>query len=146
AATIVTAQLHMKEINKKLTTIDEKLTVLLRYHKYERIAKLKFIHSKITELNSRNFYTIEDFVLMDQMKYDLQIIKEESFLVFFNKLNEVIKKHNCDKNEESKSDTLKIGDINTAKKNVVKKLGRHLENSLNHLKNLKENSTKDFIN
>lgn len=93
AATIITGQIHMKQITEKLKSIDEKLDVLMSYHKYERIARLKYFNHKITEFYSRNFFAPEDFVIIDQIKYDLQIVKEECFLIFREKLQKCVSKY-----------------------------------------------------
>lgn len=91
--TMVTAQAHMQEISKKLNLINDKISFLLTFHKNERIAKLKYINTQLEELYKRSFLTVEDFVLINSFKYDLQVIKDESYQLFVKALFDIQKKH-----------------------------------------------------
>jgi len=91
--TMVTAQAHMQEISKKLNLINDKISFLLTFHKNERIAKLKYINTQLEELYKRSFFTGEDFVLINSFKYDLQVIKDESYQLFVKALLDIQKKH-----------------------------------------------------
>jgi hypothetical protein len=91
--TMVTAQAHMQEISKKLNLINDKISFLLTFHKNERIAKLKYINTQLEELHKRSFFTVEDFVLINSFKYDLQVIKDESYQLFVKALFDIQKKH-----------------------------------------------------
>lgn len=91
--TMVTAQAHMQEISKKLNLINDKISFLLTFHKNERIAKLKYINTQLEELHKRSFFTVEDFVLINSFKYDLQVIKDESYQLFVKALFDIQKNH-----------------------------------------------------
>ncbi|SIT96648.1 hypothetical protein SAMN05660493_01339 [Epilithonimonas bovis DSM 19482] len=86
AASMVTSQIHMQHINRKLSKINEKVGYLFDFHKNERTAKLKYINQKINEYFSRDYFTTEDFVMMDQFKYDLLVMQEEGAQFFVNTL------------------------------------------------------------
>lgn len=91
--TMVTAQAHMQEISKKLNLINDKISFLLTFHKNERISKLKYINTQLEELHKRSYFTVEDFVLINSFKYDLQIIKDESYQLFKKALIDIQNKH-----------------------------------------------------
>lgn len=91
AASMVTSQIHMQHINRKLSKINEKVGYLFDFHKNERTAKLKYINQKINEYFSRDYFTTEDFVMIDQFKYDLLVIMEECSQFFVKTLNQKLR-------------------------------------------------------
>lgn len=148
AATMITSQVHMQQINKKLGAINEKVGYLFDFHKNERTAKLKYIHQKINEFSERNFFTTEDFVLMDQFKYDLHVIKEESAQFFVKHLVDKFQKLGIDieagydlavvsKDKKSRWTKFK-GTVNS----VNQQMGKYFEKS----KSKVEETIKDFEN
>ena len=96
AATMITSQIHLKQINQNLEKIDERVKNLVDFHKNERTAKLKYINQKINEFSNRRFFTTEDFVMMEQFKYDLQVITEEGTQFFVNTLVDKFQKLGID--------------------------------------------------
>jgi len=147
AATIITSQAHLQEINKKLEKINEKLGDLLNFHKYERVAKLKYINHKITEYNNRQFFTIEDFVIIEQFKYDLESIKEECFLHFENKLNEKFKDHNFVNFGDISTDlslNINLDDSSSAFKRATNSVLQTGKSAIKSIQNFAEKSTSKF--
>lgn len=102
--TMVTAQAHMQEISKKLNLINDKISFLLTFHKNERIAKLKYINTQLEELNKRSFFTTEDFVLINTFKYDLQVIKDETYQYFIKTLIDLQRKNSLAINSKEEND------------------------------------------
>lgn len=147
AATIITSQAHLQEINKKLEKINEKLGDLLNFHKYERIAKLKYINHKINEFNKREFFTIEDFVIIEQFKYDLESIKEECFLHFANKLNEKFTEHKFVNFSDISTDLslyVNVDDNGSAFKRATNSVLKTGKNAIRNIQNFSEKSTSKF--
>ena len=147
AATIITSQAHLQEINKKLEKINGKLGDLLNFHKYERIAKLKYINHKISEFNKREFFTIEDFVIIEQFKYDLESIKEECFLHFENKLNDKFKEHkfvNFSNISTDLSINVNVVDNTSALKKATNSVLKTGKNTIKNIQNFSEKSTSKF--
>lgn len=147
AATIITSQAHLQEINKKLEKINEKLGDLLNFHKYERIAKLKYINHKITEFNRREFFTIEDFVIIEQFKYDLESIKEECFLHFANKLNEKFTEHKFVNFSDISTDLslhVNVDNNGSAFKRATNSVLKTGKNAIRNIQNFSEKSTSKF--
>lgn len=76
-ATVITGQMHLKNIDKKLKSIDQKLQKLLDFHRYNRIAKLKTINRMLQDFDNRASFTIEDMITLNTFKFELEVIKEE---------------------------------------------------------------------
>lgn len=147
AATIITSQAHLQEINKKLEKIDEKLGDLLNFHKYERVAKLKYINHKINEFNNRQFFTFEDFVIIEQFKYDLESIKEECFLHFENKLSEKFVEHKFVNFSDITTDlslNVSLDDNGTTFKKATGSVFKVGKNVIKNIQNFSEKSTSKF--
>ncbi|WP_294307930.1 hypothetical protein [uncultured Chryseobacterium sp.] len=125
--TMVTAQAHMQEISKKLNLINDKISFLLTFHKNERIAKLKYINTQLEELYKRSFFTVEDFVLINSFKYDLQVIKDESYQLFVKALFDIQKKHSLTINPV-------LNEENNFSDNSVKKIWKQTKLFFEHSK------------
>jgi len=113
--TMVSAQAHMQEISEKLNLINDKISFLLTFHKNERVAKLKYINTQLEELHKRSYFTVEDFVLINSFKYELQIIKDESYQYFVKTLINIQKKYNLAINSDQHEE-------NTSSDNSLKKV------------------------
>lgn len=147
AATIITSQAHLQEINKKLEKINEKLGDLLNFHKYERVAKLKYINHKINEFNNRQFFTIEDFVIIEQFKYDLESIKEECFLHFENKLRQKFDEHKFVNFSDIVTDLslhVNVDENGSAFKRATNSVLKTGKNLIKNIQNFSEKSTSKF--
>ena len=125
--TMVTAQVHMQEISKKLNLINDKISFLLTFHKNERIAKLKYINNQLEELHKRSFFTVEDFVMINSFKYDLQVIKDESYQLFVKALFDIQKKHSLAINPV-------LNEENNFSDNSVKKIWKQTKLFFEHSK------------
>ena len=79
-ASMLTGQYYFKGLTKQLTSVQKGINELISLHHNERLAKLRYINTKTNELNNRNFFTTEDYVIVDRLKYDLSIIRFEYLL------------------------------------------------------------------
>ncbi|WP_405350448.1 hypothetical protein [Nonlabens sp. Asnod3-H03] len=79
-ASMVTGQYYFNGLSKQLTSLHESINSLIAMRHNERLAKLRYINSKITDLNKKSFFTTEDYIHIDQLKYDLSVIRFEYLL------------------------------------------------------------------
>lgn len=86
-ASMVTGQYYFKGLSKQLTSIHESINNLISLHHNERLAKLRYINFKISELNKRSYFTIEDYMTIDKLKYDLSTIRFEYLLTAEQEIN-----------------------------------------------------------
>lgn len=153
-ASMITGQYYFKGLTKQLTSVQKGINELISLHHNERLAKLRYINTKINELNNRNFFTTEDYVIVDRLKYDLSIIRFEYLLsaqqeiinTFENgneKKEEVIEIISEDSNQVEKtlisikSNAKKISSLLSS---IYKKTG--IDSGLNKLNPKIENSNK----
>src|SRR5690554_619708 len=61
-ASMVTGQYYFKGLSQQLTSIHESINNLISLHHNERLAKLRYINFKISELNKRTYFTTEDYI------------------------------------------------------------------------------------
>src|SRR5690606_34587941 len=67
---------------------------LISLHHNERLAKLRYINFKISELNKRSYFTTEDYITIDKLKYDLSTIRFEYLLTAEQEINKSLDKVN----------------------------------------------------
>ncbi len=79
-ASMLTGQYYFNGLTQQLNSVHKKIDQLVNLHHNERLAKLQFINSKISELGNRHYFSTEDFILVDKLKYDLSIIRYEYLL------------------------------------------------------------------
>lgn len=91
-ASMVTGQYYFKGLSKQLTSIHESINNLISLHHNERLAKLRYINFKISELNKRSYFTTEDFMTIDKLKYDLSTIRFEYLLSAEQEINKSLDK------------------------------------------------------
>ena len=90
-ASMVTGQ-YFKGLSKQLTSIHESINNLISLHHNERLAKLRYINFKISELNKRSYFTTEDYITIDKLKYDLSTIRFEYLLTAEQEINKSLDK------------------------------------------------------
>jgi hypothetical protein len=93
-ASMVTGQYYFKGLSQQLTSIQESLNNLISLHHNERLSKLRYINFKISELNQRSFFTIEDYIAIDKLKYELSTIRFEYLLASEQEINKSLDKVN----------------------------------------------------
>ena len=93
-ASMVTGQYYFKGLSKQLTSIHESINNLISLHHNERLAKLRYINFKISELNKRSYFTTEDYMTIDKLKYDLSTIRFEYLLTAEQEINKSLDKVN----------------------------------------------------
>ena len=91
-ASMVTVQYYFKGLSKQLTSIHESINNLISLHHNERLAKLRYINFKISELNKRSYFTTEDYITIDKLKYDLSTIRFEYLLTAEQEINKSLDK------------------------------------------------------
>tara|TARA_R110000751_G_scaffold43361_3_gene100093 strand:- start:3247 stop:4683 length:1437 start_codon:yes stop_codon:yes gene_type:complete len=155
-ASLLTGQYYFKGLTKQLTSVQKGINELISLHHNERLAKLRYINTKTTELNNRNFFTTEDYVIVDRLKYDLSIIRFEYLLSAQQEIiNTFDKKNGKEKKEEvidiisedsNQVEKALISIKSNAKKissffsSTYKKTG--IDSGINYLKSKTENSNK----
>jgi hypothetical protein len=110
-ASMVTGQYYFKGLSQQLTSIHESINNLISLHHNERLAKLRYINFKISELNKRSFFTTEDYITIDKLKYELSTIRFEYLLTAEQEINKSLDKVN--KNESVKTIEVLSEDTNT---------------------------------
>ncbi|MEH6770044.1 hypothetical protein [Maribacter arcticus] len=93
-ASMLTGQYYFKGLSKQLTSIHESINKLISLHHNERLAKLRYINFKISELNKRSYFTTEDYITIDKLKYDLSTIRFEYLLTAEQEINNSLDKVN----------------------------------------------------
>ena len=101
-ATFITSQVHLQQISEKLSKINNQIKDLLKFHQYERLAKLHYINERLIQYSNRKSFTLEDFMVFENFKYELAVIKEESFSYCQSKMHELGNKYKLsDQNENT---------------------------------------------
>lgn len=101
-ATFITSQVHLQQISEKLSKINNQIKDLLKFHQYERLAKLHYINERLIQYSNRKSFTLEDFIVFENFKYELAVIKEESFSYCQSKIHELGNKYKLsDQNENT---------------------------------------------
>ncbi|MEF3077409.1 hypothetical protein [Winogradskyella poriferorum] len=155
-ASMLTGQYYFKGLTKQLTSVQKGINELISLHHNERLAKLRYINTKTNELNNRNYFTTEDYVIVDRLKYDLSIIRFEYLL---SAQQEIINTFEIQNGKENKEEIIDIisEDSNQVEKAFIsiksnakkissffsstyKKSG--IESGINYLKSKTENSHK----
>ncbi|WP_417355368.1 hypothetical protein [Flavobacterium sp.] len=155
-ASMLTGQYYFNGLTKQLNSVQKGINELISLHHNQRLAKLQYINIKINELNNRNFFTTEDYVIVDRLKYDLSIIRFEYLLSAQQEIINTFEKiKNPEKNEitnhiipedSNRVEKTLISIKNNAQKissfisSTYKKTG--IDNSLNYLKSKTENSNQ----
>ncbi|PIF01696.1 MAG: hypothetical protein CR994_00110 [Maribacter sp.] len=155
-ASMLTGQYYFKGLTKQLTSVQKGINELISLHHNERLAKLRYVNTKTNELNNRKFFTTEDYVIVDRLKYDLSIIRFEYLLSAQQEIiNTFENKNGKDKKEEvidiisedsNQAEKTLISIKNNAKKissffaSTYKKTG--IDSGINYLKSKTENSYK----
>lgn len=154
-ASMLTGQYYFNGLTKQLTAVQKGVNELINHHHNERLAKLRYINSKTNELNNRNFFTTEDYVIIDKLKYDLSIIRYEYLLAAQQEVLNIFGKNNPKLNQEiieiPSYDSRRAERILISAKENSKKIKKYLSNvyeksgavkGIGSLKNLTENSSK----
>ncbi len=153
---MLTGQYYFKGLTKQLTSVQKGINELISLHHNERLAKLRYINTKTNELNNRNFFTTEDYIIVDRLKYDLSIIRFEYLLSAQQEIINTFEKGNIKVNKEEIVDIISE-DSNQVEKTIIsiksnakkissffsstyKKIG--IDSSLDYLKSKTENSNK----
>lgn len=155
-ASMLTGQYYFKGLTKQLTSVQKGINELISLHHNERLAKLRYINTKTNELNNRNFFTTEDYVIVDRLKYDLSIIRFEYLLSAQQEIISTFEKKPEKDNKEEIVDIISE-DSNQVEKALIsiksnakkissffsssyKKTG--IDSGINYLKSKTENSNK----
>lgn len=158
-ATMLTGQYYFNGLSKQLTSIHESINNLISLHHYERLAKLRYINFKISELNKRTYFTTEDYITIDKLKYDLSTIRFEYLLTAKQEINNSLDKVNYEEKVKTieivSEDTNELERLKLSLKDKTSKLSTIindkfnnlyqdsvLEKGVNSVQNLTENSSK----
>lgn len=77
AVSMLTINNGLDNIEKEMEKINQKMDLLIFYHDAEQEAKLEYISQKIVQFNESRYFTIEDFVLLENFKFELSIMKSK---------------------------------------------------------------------
>ena len=136
-ASMITGQYYFNGLNRQLTSINKKINHLISLHHNERLAKLRFINFKISELNRRSFFTTEDYITIDRLKYDLSIIRYEYLLTAeqeINKsLNKIIEKSEVETIDVLSEDTNALEKVKISVKDKTRRLTSIINKKFNNL-------------
>lgn len=158
-ASMLTGQYYFNGLSKQLTSINESINNLISLHHNERLAKLRYINFKISELNKRSYFTTEDYFSIDKLKYDLSTIRFEYLLTAKQEINKSLDNVNSvdrnNTNEIVSEDTNTLEQMKLSIKEKTKKLSSIisdkfnnfyqdsvLEKGANSVQSLTENSSK----
>lgn len=136
-ASMITGQYYFNGLNKQLTYINESINNLISLHHNERLAKLRYINFKISELNKRSYFTIEDYITIDNLKYDLSTIRFEYLLTAEQEINKcldlVYKEDNDNTIQTISEDTNALERIKLSAKEEITRYSAIIRNKLNNL-------------
>lgn len=90
-ASILTGQYYFNGITNQLNKVLDKLNNLERMHHIEREAKMKYAFHQLQQYSSKSAFTIEDFVNLKQISYDLQVIRNEYIITSKETIDSIIK-------------------------------------------------------
>lgn len=161
-ASMLTGQYYFNGLSKQLTSIYESINHLISLHHNERLAKLRYINFKISELNKRSYFTAEDYIAIDNLKYDLSTICFEYLLIAKQEINKSL--DNVNNDDKVKTIEILCDDTNALErmkfsvKEKTSKLSAIIidkynslyqdsifEKEVNSIRNLTENSSKKAI-
>lgn len=80
-ASILTGQYYFNGITNQLNLVLDKLDNLQRMHHIEREAKMKYAFNQLQIYSNKKAFTIEDFVNLKHISYDLQVIRDEYLIL-----------------------------------------------------------------
>ncbi|THD66275.1 hypothetical protein E7Z59_10685 [Robertkochia marina] len=152
-AAMLTGQYYFNGLTKQLESIKKGIDELINIYHNERLAKLRYINTKINELNNRNFFTTEDYVTVDRLKYDLSIIRFEYLLSAQKEIINTFERKKGDEKKEEIIDTIsedssKLERRLITTKREVKIMSSRLSNLIkgvdDKIKPLTENSLKEI--
>ncbi|MGL2963856.1 hypothetical protein ACSVH2_08580 [Flavobacterium sp. RSB2_4_14] len=115
---MLTGQYYMNGINNQLQAIQKGISQLLTFHQNERIAKIKSITNRLIELEQNKFYTLEDFVTIENMKMELATIRYEYLLAGQQQLQSALFPEN--KTENPVNQNQSVANIGTSEELKIK--------------------------
>lgn len=117
-ASILTGQYYFKGITSQLNKVLDKLDNLERMHHIEREAKMKYAFHQLQEYSNKSAFTIEDFVNLKQVAYDLQVIRNEYQTICKETIDSIIKFVHPENLEKEKIE-LVIDDANILERTLI---------------------------
>lgn len=117
-ASILTGQYYFNGITNQLNKVLDKLDNLERMHHIEREAKMKYAFRQMRQYCSKSAFTVEDFVNLKQISYDLQVIRNE-YLIISKETIESVAKFVKPENLENENVILNEDDANKLEKTLV---------------------------
>ena len=161
AVSMMTVNSRLDSIEREMEKLNQKMDLLIFFHDAEQEAKLQYISDKLVQFNGSKYFTIEDFILLENFKFELSIMKSKfDKLIQYSKVsvlnsestdNELQSDPISDTNEtnysksraENAKDTVKKGFQWTA--NKFKDTADYLSN-LEPIKNIDKNFIERFRN
>jgi len=150
-ASMFTGQYYFNGLSKQLTSIQNGINEILNLHHNERLAKLRYANANMIDINRRNFFTLEDYVMIDTLKYDLSIIRYEYLLAaqqeVFNAFenDKLIKKEDTIVAISSDSDLSEknlLSEKNKKLKSIISAFSKKTENSFKKVKKISDKVTE----
>lgn len=117
-ASILTGQYYFKGITNQLNKVLDKLDNLQRMHHIEREAKMKYSFNQLQSYSYKTAFTLEDFVNLKQISYDLQVIRNE-YLITSKETIDKIQNFINPLNLEKQSMDLEIDEANQIEKTLA---------------------------
>lgn len=117
-ASILTGQYYFNGITTQLNKVLDKLDNLERMHHIEREAKMKYAFHQLQKYSNKSAFTIEDFVNLKQISYDLQVIRNEYFIASKEAIDSLIQFVRTE-NLELEQGELDLSDANNLEKALI---------------------------
>lgn len=117
-ASILTGQYYFNGITNQLNKVLDKLDHLERMHHIEREAKMKYAFHQLQQYSNKSAFTVEDFVNLKQISYDLQVIRNEYFIASKEAIDSIIEFVQPE-NLELEQGELDLSDANSIEKALV---------------------------
>ena len=117
-ASILTGQYYFNGITTQLNKVLDKLDNLERMHHIEREAKMKYAFHQLQQYSNKSAFTIEDFVNLKQISYDLQVIRNEYFITSKEAIDSMIEFVRPE-NLELEQGELDLSDANSLEKALI---------------------------
>lgn len=134
ATSMMIMQSSINNLAERVEFVKRKVELLLKYTEKENEATLITINEKLISLDKQKFYTIEDFVLLENYKDRLNILSNQYRLLALESLSNLSNKDPEVEDRNVKSDSLDVKKKLTERGlDAIVKLGKKVSKIANHV-------------
>jgi hypothetical protein len=108
ATSMMIMQSSINNLAERVELVKKKVELLLKYTEKENEATLMTINEKLVSLDKQKFYTIEDFVLLENYKDRLSILSNQYRLLALEALSNLLNKSSGVENEKEKAESVDV--------------------------------------